>query len=81
MDGVRIKFLYGDQRKSRVKIEVSADGKAFATVFDGMSSGKNADFETFAFPARKVRIVRITFDGTSQGRWNTILGVGFSLAK
>jgi len=81
MDGVRIKFLYGDQRKSKLRIEVSADGKSFETVFDGMSSGKNAEFETFAFPARKVRIVRITFDGTSQGRWNTILGVGFSLAK
>ena len=81
MDGIRIKFLYGDQRKSKLRIEVSADGRSFEKVFDGMSSGKNADFETFAFPARKVRIVRITFDGTDQGRWNTILGVGFSLAK
>ena len=79
MDGVRIKFMVGDQRRAKLKIEISADGKKYKTVFDGMSSGKTADFETFAFPAQKVRIVRFTFNGTTQGPWNTIEGLQFSI--
>ena len=79
MDGVRIRFRQGDVRRARFRIDVSPDGKTFAAVFDGMSSGKADGFETFAFPAQPVRAVRFTFSGNTQNRWNTIDGIGFRI--
>ena len=75
--GVSIRFSQGDSRTARFKLEISADGKGWNTVFDGQSSGKNADYEDFPFPAQKVRYVRFTFLGNSENSWNSMNGIRF----
>lgn len=73
--GVALRYPHGGIRRAGVKIEVSSDGKAFATVFDGESSGLTADFEAFDFAPRPVRLVRFTFRGNRENHWTTLTGV------
>ena len=78
LSGVEICFAQGDVRTARFKIAVSADGKTYQTVFDGRSSGQNAGYEKFLFPARPVRYVRFDFLGNSVNSWNSLLGIRFT---
>lgn len=65
---VGIAFLSGEKRSYKFKIETSADGKTWGTVFSGASGGANGlePFETGETPARYVRLT---------GYGNTGIGV------
>jgi heparin/heparan-sulfate lyase len=72
-----IEFLRGDGnlRRAKFRVEVSADGRAFTTIFDGESSGKTVDYERVGFAPQSVRIIRIVLDGNHENEWNGLLGV------
>lgn len=55
----------GDQRKTKLDIQVSMDGVNWTTVFSGMSSGTNADLEPYSF------------NETQSARYVRILGYGY----
>jgi len=71
-----IELLRGDGNihRARLKVEISADGQAFKTVFDGESAGTAIAYEGPTFPAQPVRIIRITFMGNNENEWNSLLG-------
>ena len=81
LSGVLLRFVKGDSRRTKLKIEVSPDGQDFAAVFDGESSGRERDFEKFAFPAQKAAAVRITFFGNHENKWNSVSGLRFEAAR
>ena len=71
---IAFKWQQGNARKESFKLEVSANGKSFDTVFNGSTSGKTADFEPVKFSRRKVRCIRISFRGNSVNPWNSLRG-------
>ena len=79
--GVSLRYLYGDMRSDRLKIEVSADGKNFKTVFDGRTSGKTSGFQDFKFPAQMVHTLRFSFLGNSVNTWNNLSGLRVIYAR
>ena len=81
LSGVAIRFRQGDVRRARFKIEVSADGETLKPAFDGESSGREAGFEKFAFPAQTVRAIRFTFSGNTINAWNNISGLKFNFTE
>ena len=72
-----IEILRGDAplRNARMKIEVSADGRRFETVFDGETASRQIAYEALNFPAREVRLIRIMFNGNNENLRNGLLGV------
>ena len=70
--GVDISWYNGNQRTSNFVISVSIDGKSFTTVFSGKSSGKTTGFESYDFPDRTGRYVKITVNGNSINDWASI---------
>ncbi|MDF2610010.1 MAG: coagulation factor 5/8 type domain protein [Lachnospiraceae bacterium] len=72
----------GDQRKTKLDIQVSTDGTTWDTVYSGMSSGTTADLEPFAFQqtvsAKYVRILGYGYyslDGAYVKGWNSFTEV------
>ncbi len=75
LSGVGFKWLLGSGRKSGFKLETSADGKTYQTVFDGESSGSTEEFEDVKFARRPVLRLRFTGRGNSDNAWNSIVGL------
>lgn len=74
----RIAWYGGDTRRTRFKLSISADGKAWTDVYTGESSGKTADLESYTLePAQTARHLRITCYGNSSNLWNSITAVEF----
>lgn len=69
---VKIAWHNGSSRRSRFDIQVSADGKAFTTVYSGQSSGTTTARETYDFTDVSARHVRIVGHGNSSNLWNSI---------
>lgn len=80
IDGVGAAFWKGNQRTAKLKIEISEDGQNYSAVFEGESCGTTEDSEVFTTDGASARYVRITFYGTSEGNWNSILDISV-LAK
>lgn len=75
VDGVGIAFWKGNERISKLKIEISEDGQNYSTVYEGDSCGITSDSEVFTTDGVSARYVRTTFYGTSAGNWNSILDI------
>ena len=69
---VKIAWHNGSSRRSRFDIQVSADGKAFTTVYSGQSSGTTNALETYDFTDVSARHVRILGHGNSSNLWNSV---------
>lgn len=69
---VKIAWHNGSSRRSRFDIQVSADGKAFTTVYSGQSSGTTNARETYDFTDVSARHVRIVGHGNSSNLWNSV---------
>ena len=69
-----IGWYRGDLRRFRFEIQTSPDGQKFTTVFDGASSGKSNEAETYRFPVpqRGVRVIRLRLLGNTENEWNSI---------
>jgi len=67
-----IAWIYGDRRVYLFNIEVSDDRQTWKKVFDGKSSGKSADMESYKFPKASARYVRINGFGNSENDWTNI---------
>ena len=66
---VSIAWFRGDRRRTRFKVSVSSDGRAWRDVFEG---------ESFPLPNPEVaRHVRLTCYGNTLNLWNSITEVGF----
>ena len=79
---VSLAFWKAAARKARIKIEVSADGSEFETVYDGYSTSDTETLEDFTFTPRSVKAVRVncygnTSEETTASVWNSILEVDF----
>jgi O-glycosyl hydrolase len=78
LESVDIAFLHGAERTYRVRIEVSSDGKQWATVLEGESSGKTARRERFEFEKTPAKHVRVTGLGNSENAWINISEIAFN---
>lgn len=73
---VQLAFVKGNERVYRFDVELSEDGKTWAAVFSGKSSGKDKGFETFDLKPTSGRYVRIRGFGNSSkdfANWINIL--------
>lgn len=71
--GVGIRWHQGAARSARFAIETSPDGETWRRVFEGASSGRTTDLETYEFPAREARFVRFRGFGNTQNAWNSLV--------
>lgn len=67
-----IAWIYGDRRRYRFKIEVSADGEKFVEVYKGASSGKSNELEKYVFSSVPAKQVRISGFGNNENDWTNI---------
>ncbi len=78
MAAVQIAWFNGDKRRTRFKVSVSSDGKRWRNMFEGQSSGKSAELESYSFGDElSVRRLRITCYGNTDNLWNSMTEVGF----
>ena len=71
----------GDQRNSKVVIEISDDNKNFTEIATVRTSGRTSDYEAFDTGSQKARYVRFKFSGTSTGTWNSPTEIAVGLRK
>ena len=71
--GVGIRWHQGAARQARFALETSSDGVTWRKVFDGASSGKSADLETYTFDPHEAGYVRFRGFGNTQNGWNSIV--------
>ncbi|HPT99520.1 MAG TPA: discoidin domain-containing protein, partial [Armatimonadota bacterium] len=71
--GVGIRWHQGTARQTRFSLETSTDGVTWRKVFDGTSSGKTADLETYTFDPHEASYVRFRGFGNTQNNWNSIV--------
>ena len=76
LSGIEFTWPQGTRRKQFLQVDVSPDGKKFATVFDGASDGKTND-QVVSFPRRDVRVIRLYMKGNSSNTWNTTGAIRF----
>ena len=69
---VFIAWHAGDQRRQRFEIAVSDDGEQWRVVFDGQSSGTASGVEPVDVPPFRARFVRLTGNGNTANRWNSM---------
>lgn len=69
---VKIAWYQGDARVNHFAIAGSQDGKSFSELFAGDSTGKTAEFEKYAFKPAVARWVRVTVNGNTRNKWNSI---------
>jgi hypothetical protein len=72
---VQVAWFRGDQRRSRFAIELSSDGEAWRSIFDGESSGQTSLAEAYPGDGLSARYLRITGFGNSDNAWNSITEV------
>ncbi len=71
--GVGIRWHQGAARQARFALETSSDGVTWRKVFDGASSGRSADLETYTFDPHEAGYVRFRGFGNTQNGWNSIV--------
>ncbi len=72
-----ISFFQGKGRETRFNLESSLDGKTWAPIFSGQSSGQSENLEEFSFQTVESRYVRLNGKGNTMNDWNTISEVIF----
>ena len=72
VNGMKIIWYKGNQRKAFFKIMTSLDEKKWNKAFDGSSSGKTKNFELFSFLPVKARFIKIIGDGASSSNFTSI---------
>lgn len=70
--GVGIRWHLGDQRRAKFAIEVSDEGKSWRRVYEGESSGRGTDLQTYAFPPVEAARVRFVGFGNTANAWNSL---------
>lgn len=70
--GAAIAWHQGDTRINSFTLSVSSDGMTYTQVYSGSSSGTTTAAETYLFPARTTRRLRITFTGNTVNEWASI---------
>ncbi len=71
--GVGIRWHQGQQRQARFAIETSLDQQTWQRVYEGTSSGRSAELETYRFTPHDARYVRFVGFGNSVNRWNSLV--------
>ena len=71
------KWVAGDSRVMKFKVEGSADGNTFETIFDGTSSGKSAFPEITPVKPGTYRAIRIHFGGNQSSLMNALQELKF----
>ncbi|MBO5763297.1 MAG: hypothetical protein J6R85_05445, partial [Lentisphaeria bacterium] len=71
------KWIAGDSRVMKFKVEGSADGNTFETIFDGTSSGKSAFPEITPVKPGTYRAIRIHFGGNQSSFMNALQELKF----
>ncbi|OGV78652.1 MAG: hypothetical protein A3K19_31635 [Lentisphaerae bacterium RIFOXYB12_FULL_65_16] len=71
--GIGIRWHQGATRQAKFALETSRDGVTWKKVFDGASSGKSADLETYPFDPHEICQVRFSGFGNSQNEWNSLV--------
>lgn len=64
-------------RKQNFVVQVSSDGKAYTSVFDGQSSGAVIAMEYLMLDNVQARYVRLDVNGTSAGSWTSLMETKF----
>jgi hypothetical protein len=77
---VRVAHFKGDERKATFQIHLSADGKAWQTVFDGASSGQSNGYQRHDAKRLAARYVQLICHGNADSAWSSITGVQFGFA-
>ena len=76
LGAMAITYAYGDIRDFPVKLEVSADGKNYHRVFDGMSAHQEK-LSVFRWKPEQVRSIRYLGSGTTLKTWTCIEKIDF----
>jgi hypothetical protein len=69
---VDIAWYNGNQRQNNFEISTSLDGKSYKTVLSTKSSGNTLSFESYVFPDRQARYIKITVNGNTQNNYASI---------
>ncbi len=72
LSGVAIAWHQGNTRTNSFTLSVSSDGMNYTQVYSGTSSGKTTAAETYTFPTRTARRLRIYFQGNNLNDWASI---------
>jgi hypothetical protein len=72
LSGAAIAWHDGNLRANYFTVSTSTDGMTYTQVYSGKSSGTTTAAETYAFPARTARRMRITVNGNTAGDWASI---------
>ena len=76
LSGMVFTWPHGARRRAYWRVDVSADGKKYETVFDGESTARQLE-STIKFSPRKVRAIRLYMKGNSENTWNTLGMIDF----
>ena len=81
VNGVKIAFYKGNERRSIFDIQLSQDGTSWTNAATGLqSSGTSLNLETFSFTAASARYVRILGHGNTVNAWNSYTEVQVQIA-
>jgi hypothetical protein len=72
LSGAAIAWHQGNARTNTFALSVSSDGMSYTQVYSGTSSGTTTAAETYTFPVRTARRLRITVYGNSLNDWASI---------
>jgi hypothetical protein len=72
---VDVAWYKGNTRAAKFDILTSVDDSTWTTVYSGMSSGTNLNFETYPFASSTARYVSIVGHGNTVDTWNSITEV------
>ena len=78
---VDIAWYKGNQRQNNFVISTSLDGKSYKTVLSTKSSGNTLSFETYAFPGKQARYIKITVNGNNQNNYASIAEIGVQVSS
>jgi|GEM_PF-1336528 len=74
--GLKIAFYKGNERASRFDVLTSTDGLTFTSAASGLvSSGTSLSLETFTFPVKTAKFVRVVGHGNNINTWNSFTEV------
>lgn len=70
--GAAIAWHQGNLRANNLALSVSSDGINYTQVYSGTSSGATTAAETYTFPVRTARRLRIYVNGNTLNQWSSI---------
>lgn len=72
ISGIALGVYEGNKRQNIFKFAVSEDGINYYIIFDGRSSGKTTEYDSFMFDTRKVRFIRYLGATCTANDWNSV---------